>query len=1476
MSSSPSSSSSSATTTQPDTAAVRTVMGVMGSWAMSILLNNELRQDIKSKCLERLQLKTPGFNFQYAEKAVIANLDWGIEGLESALKTTNQEARAARLEDSEKMLQVPALLDPKSSTTGIPNTYLSAWAHLYLALVWKLRNNDFYVATHLLEMLLIDPTYARLDFAPDLWEQLFHPHLANIEIWFQQEYENILKVACTTKVPNLLKRGVHNNNHHHQKNNSHGDLHQEQVVRLELLNKLYMNCLDMNTQQYAQYYKDWMAYAAGGMRSGDEPSLPKTQTPPTPKQHETPPPPKVAAKSIDDSETPAFSVTASTPHSPSAEEKREARSKDQMSTNTADSVQVTQSQDQQASIVHQPFSSNRDCETKLRSLGDNNGSPNGHGEVMEAAEQSDVLTLPRDQPIAKELDIGGCSLEAVNPSPSSSLAPSSDRNHASAAKESTGFDKVAQNRSSKLLGIAQHGSGKHVLQSCSLHPSAHSPSPLSTSSLEDMDSSQVKPPKDFVCFITKQLFEDPVTLETGQTFERHAIQQWLDHGNTTCPITHQRLSSLMLPQTNFVLKRLVDAWRDEHLELGYQLSRSSDPLCNTSPTVIPSLHIMNHHQEAPFYNNETTGSSPRPKHRLSCRFSQRGNTLSQAGNSMTVEDLEGLMRVLKPALASLCTAEELTECEAAVRQIVHIWIEKKGSPAIVASLSKVAVIDGLMEVLSNSVNEEILRATVSLLSVLVFKDELARHAVVRADPSYETIVNVLQMEGVPQAAVLLYLLKPGSGHLAAMEIIPSVVKVLQESETIGMGAFQLSWSPKAAAVLLLEQLVTSFDFATNMSHAESVVHMGSAPFLISQLESKVFEERLGAAKVLCCCMQADGGCRYTVAYSANLSPLVEMLHNCKGQSRTVATSFLIELTHLNRREAIEKIMRPVQSEGILSSMCVLLVDLQIAPLEQRPLTAALLLQLDLLFESRRHSMYREEALEALVMALTADENPKAQLEAAKVFATLGGRFSYSGKSLDKAWLLKTAGMAESYHRAMKDDQGPWSEDMVLNPDEGERVAAEWDLRVSHAILGSNGRQVLEAIGLALHSQDAQVAKFSLVAATWFATQLAELPDTGLQAVARNCFLQPMVLLVQQNGKEMEEKVLASLALNSFLSDAVGVQQMGEYSKDLIGPLQYLKSMTWTAKTMLNTLVNSPSMHSNSDIWAHGEVHLMDASLSGETRALLFAKGFLYSAHMDGSIKVWDTRRREPRLLKEVKAHLKPALCLAYLQSANQLYTGSADKTIRVWALEDEGMKCLRMVDVKEPVVSLVVNSRFTAILPQGAGIKLLDETGSSKLLNGNKHVQSMLIIDDIIYCGCTDNSIQEIDTTTGAVVSIQTGMRLLRGKKPIYAMQVYQDLLFTAGAFVEGGGTKVWQRLTRVLVTSVPTQSDVRAMAVSDDFLYLASNLPGGTIEVWLRARLTKVATLNVGSKVTALSLVGETLYSGSEDGKIRAFALNS
>ncbi|KAF9594898.1 hypothetical protein IFM89_035059, partial [Coptis chinensis] len=70
-----------------------------------------------------------------------------------------------------------------------------------------------------------------------------------------------------------------------------------------------------------------------------------------------------------------------------------------------------------------------------------------------------------------------------------------------------------------------------------------------------------RPPKDYICPITSQLLTDPVTLETGQTYERKAIQEWLQRGNTTCPITRQPLSANALPKTNYVLNRLITSWR---------------------------------------------------------------------------------------------------------------------------------------------------------------------------------------------------------------------------------------------------------------------------------------------------------------------------------------------------------------------------------------------------------------------------------------------------------------------------------------------------------------------------------------------------------------------------------------------------------------------------------------------------------------------------------------------------------------------------------------------------------------------------------------------------------------------------------------------------------------------------------------------------------------------------------------------------
>ncbi|KAK3141696.1 hypothetical protein QOZ80_4BG0337220 [Eleusine coracana subsp. coracana] len=73
-------------------------------------------------------------------------------------------------------------------------------------------------------------------------------------------------------------------------------------------------------------------------------------------------------------------------------------------------------------------------------------------------------------------------------------------------------------------------------------------------------------PSDFLCPLTRQVFTRPVTIETGQTFERHAIVHWFDRGFRACPVTGQELESLSVPDTNRVLRRLIDNWKSEHCE----------------------------------------------------------------------------------------------------------------------------------------------------------------------------------------------------------------------------------------------------------------------------------------------------------------------------------------------------------------------------------------------------------------------------------------------------------------------------------------------------------------------------------------------------------------------------------------------------------------------------------------------------------------------------------------------------------------------------------------------------------------------------------------------------------------------------------------------------------------------------------------------------------------------------------------------
>lgn len=71
-------------------------------------------------------------------------------------------------------------------------------------------------------------------------------------------------------------------------------------------------------------------------------------------------------------------------------------------------------------------------------------------------------------------------------------------------------------------------------------------------------------PEEYVCPLTGLIFEDPVTIVTGQTYERVAIMEWFSKGNTTCPVTEKTLECHTVPSTNSILKRVIDGWKSKH------------------------------------------------------------------------------------------------------------------------------------------------------------------------------------------------------------------------------------------------------------------------------------------------------------------------------------------------------------------------------------------------------------------------------------------------------------------------------------------------------------------------------------------------------------------------------------------------------------------------------------------------------------------------------------------------------------------------------------------------------------------------------------------------------------------------------------------------------------------------------------------------------------------------------------------------
>ncbi|XP_073000481.1 putative E3 ubiquitin-protein ligase LIN [Typha latifolia] len=958
--------------------------------------------------------------------------------------------------------------------------------------------------------------------------------------------------------------------------------------------------------------------------------------------------------------------------------------------------------------------------------------------------------------------------------------------------------------------------------------SASLPSPSMVNSDNILVYGRQTPPKDFVCPITSQIFDDPVTLETGQTYERKAIQEWLGRGNSACPITRQQLHSTQLPKTNYVLKRLIASWQEQNPRS--TLTRMKNP----PPKGAPDTNQLSH--------------APSPT-----------SVISQASFDCTSGDLH-------LAISCLCTSEILCESEMAILQIGQYWMETSGEPGILFALAKPAVVNGFIEILFNSVSSQVLLMTVFLLAELTSKDKFVIQTLTRVDSDVDCMVALFK-KGLTEAVVLIYLLSPSWERLIEMDMAEALMKTIKRSED---DSFEMCIKPKTASIFLLNQILR--DHKNESTIVSSLISERVIESVISRLDAEQVVERMAVVEILLRCMEEDGHCRNIIAEKSKLVPLLESFHVVSDVEQFEIVQFLYELVKLRRRSFNEQLLYIIKGGSALSMMHTLLISLQRTLQEQSPIVAGLLLQLDLLVEPRKMSIYHEEAIDALISCLKNPDSPGIQLLAAETIIALQGRFSSSGRPLGRALMLKHAQMNKRYRSLMQAEQmGHVLEDSEDNAGE-EKAANEWERKMAYALVSHEFGLLFEALAEGLKSRNAEFFSACLVSATWLTHMLTLLPDTGVRGAARVCLLRQFIVILK-SARHTDDRALAMLAVRSFMHDPEGMHDLTLHVKDVLRTLRELRKYSVLAHDMLKLL--SDGQESSIDMWSHKELLQVDCSSNGEVLSIIYFKNLIFSGHSDGTIKVWEGSENLLHLVHEAREHSKAVTNLVMLQG--KLYSGSLDKSIRVWSLRDGGLHSIEIHDVKDPVHCLTVASTIACFIPQGAGIKVLSWNGVSKILNPNKYVKSLALVQGKLYCGCLDCSIQEIDLATGTLGTIQSGNRKLLGKtNPIYAIQVHDKLLYSASTSLDGAAVKIWDVSNYKLVGSIPSSTEVRSMVISTELIYLGCK--AGVVEIWSKEKHTRIGALQTGTnckvQCMAVDSNGEVLIIGTSDGRIQAWGL--
>ncbi|KAL8508212.1 hypothetical protein ACS0TY_018701 [Phlomoides rotata] len=527
------------------------------------------------------------------------------------------------------------------------------------------------------------------------------------------------------------------------------------------------------------------------------------------------------------------------------------------------------------------------------------------------------------------------------------------------------------------------------------------------------------------------------------------------------------------------------------------------------------------------------------------------------------EDIHHLFEMNGPdsAISTVCSSQSLIECEAAVRTIADAWLN---SHDIEASLSRASFIQGILEVLYVSNDDEVLELATSILAEIASRNEANRQCILSADPHLDVATRLMRSNTLfLKAAALLYTMKPNAEQMVSTEWIPLVLRVLEFGDQLQI-LFTVRCSPYDAAYYFLNQLLTGYDEDQNLGNARQLVSLGGLSLLVKRMEMGDTLEKCKAASVLRFCIRADGSCRhYLVKNLKKESVLSLLVLEKQSSSRGHSLELVTELLCLSRRnQRIEYLTGLAKGWNGINALQILLLRLQRARPEERPVAAVLLLQLDLIMgDPFEHSVYREEAIDAIVKALDCwvfDE--KTQEQSARALLILGGYFSYTGEPEIEKCLLRKAGFQENTNNSFYGH---------FNSNDEDKTSENWEKKTAIVLLKSGNRRLLSVLSDSIGNSIPCLARASLVTVCWVSSYLHSTGDTDLQLASCSILVPQLTDILTHETSNLRDKILASFSLHNLIKGTDYLSATGRLQEEVLSCLEKLSLVTWTAKELIS-------------------------------------------------------------------------------------------------------------------------------------------------------------------------------------------------------------------------------------------------------------------------------------------------------------------